>query len=406
MKKHLFTLCLLLLALGACSDSQREEVTPFGVGEDLLTLNLSLPREEMRSSFVQLEGSLDMQTHWSKHDKVHFFAQQEGKLYDLGETEVFRTEDNTVGYQVKVPTGAIVRSKPFTLYGVHQASPSIKDAMITVSACQMLGFPLRLFNPPLYGKLEVDNLTKYHGTLTLRFQHYGIYEVTHLRNASDRAIAIHAPFWQNWAKPRAPRSGSEIDIQEGDIVDDENREKKQSSVSEEEGSDSRTETIISSVNIQRPWSNNIFNLLTGLTLYDQKKPMAIGSAVRIAPGQTKSFVSWTVLSVSRELPDKLVLSAIIKPQGGVAREVFSPVYGKAARHALQAGRTYHLAAVWDGRQLLWDGQMWVGGIGRIEPINNGGLNDGGGGCESPDVPGEDVVNDGGVNIPNVPGQDI
>ncbi len=73
---------------------------------------------------------------------------------------------------------------------------------------------------------------------------------------------------------------------------------------------------------------------------------------------------------------------------------------------MRNGRAYHLFVQWDGSRLLWDGQVLMSGLGNIDAISDGGLDNDKGGYVAPDIPGTDVVDEGGVPIPDVPGKDL
>ncbi len=318
---------LCLLTLWAC---QREDLGPSAtIGADECIISVQAPMQDaLRSSFSPVAGGLDMQTTWREGDKIHFYALQDRRAYDLGESPIFDLDQSTGRAKVKIATQIISRSEPFTLVGLHGHKGVALRSQIYLDASSLLGKPLDGFSPPLCLVAEITNGSDLSAVQSFQFRHYGAYELTHIRNESTEDLHLSEVYWQDSAvKDNQPSA-------------------------------------------KRPWTfwefaydpiarmyEEVLGVLDEFSLSPSFMRAEIDQKAHTIPvGSESVFVSWSIPNPKQSMSEATVISAKIK-QGKQMLPIQSGVYAAAKGKALRPGHSYHLYTKWNGKALVIDGEM-------------------------------------------------
>ena len=304
MKKIISYIGMLLPALMllvGCTD-----IDDFALAPRELTLSATMPTDNVftRVGLETQYNSLNMSAKWKEADEVQIIITQGNQKYEIGKVRVSNiTDENTSAeITIKLPEELDIeqRYSIFAFTGIEgKVVKGDEGAWQPSCTAEIKRTWLRFFTDiPLYCRVNVSG----NELPTMRFQHFGTYELLHVTNATSALISFRQDGFESeygkWYWKRANINPDNGAITSGVSGESENNK--------------------------------------GQNLH---------------AGETDDFISW-YLPTGKKL-NKAYLKATINNQ-----QVKS-TNSKSSDVNIKCGRVYHLYATWNGQKLTFDNGDFV-----------------------------------------------
>ena len=301
MNKFLSFFCgcaLLLLGHNSCSQAPEAVQEWMAASPQQITVTATLPASsdsarEARAVVQHATGTLKLTTKWQTGDGVNVIMEQNGKLVRANSTAVrdVSTDGKRCHFTLEVPQG-IDAQKPIKVYGACGVNVDIKDNQFVVAA-QPIYRAKSQGTAPLYFKAEINKFSEFSD---VKFEHLGTYEVVHVQNGTRAQIAV-----------------------------------------EEARLTAETAWSLGTKDGKGAW----YAPLTGRVWQDGSANVST-EAQAIAPRSEGVFINWYV-------PNGTLINPRVSAK--VNGTTVTSTAQKEANVKMQAGRAYHVYALWDGQEL-------------------------------------------------------
>lgn len=301
MNKFLSLFCgcaLLLLGHNSCSQAPEVVQEWMAASPQRITVTATLPASsdsarKARAVVQHATGTLKLTTKWQTGDGVNVIMEQNGKLVRANSTAVrdVSTDGKRCHFTLEVPQG-IDAQKPIKVYGACGVNVDIKDNQFVVAA-QPIYRAKSQGTAPLYFKAEINKFSEFSD---VKFEHLGTYEVVHVQNGTRAQISVDD------ARLTAETAWS-LGTKDG----------------------------------KGAW----YAPLTGRVWQDGSASVSTESQ-SIAPRSEGVFINWYV-------PNGTLINPRVSAK--VNGTTVTSTTQKEANVKMQAGRAYHVYALWDGQEL-------------------------------------------------------
>ena len=301
MNKFLSLFCgcaLLLLGHNSCSQAPEAVQEWMAASPQQITVTATLPASsdsarKARAVVQHATGTLKLTTKWQTGDRVNVIMEQNGKLVRANSTAVrdVSTDGKRCHFTLEVPQG-IDAQKPIKVYGACGVNVDIKDNQFVVAA-QPIYRAKSQGTAPLYFKAEINKFSEFSD---VKFEHLGTYEVVHVQNGTRAQISVDD------ARLTAETAWS-LGTKDG----------------------------------KGAW----YAPLTGRVWQDGSASVSTESQA-IAPRSEGVFINWYV-------PNGTLVNPRVSAK--VNGTTVTSTAQKEANVKMQAGRAYHVYALWDGQEL-------------------------------------------------------
>lgn len=301
MNKFLSLFCgcvLLLLGHNSCSQAPEAVQEWMAASPQQITVTATLPASsdsarKARAVVQHATGTLKLTTKWQTGDRVNVIMEQNGKLVRANFTTVrdVSTDGKRCHFTLEVPQG-IDAQKPIKVYGACGVNVDIKDNQFVVAA-QPIYRAKSQGTAPLYFKAEINKFSEFSD---VKFEHLGTYEVVHVQNGTRAQIAV-----------------------------------------EEARLTAETAWSLGTKDGKGAW----YAPLTGRVWQDGSANVST-EAQAIAPRSEGVFINWYV-------PNGTLVNPRVSAK--VNGSTVTSTAQKEANVKMQAGRAYHVYALWDGQEL-------------------------------------------------------
>lgn len=301
MNKFLSLFCgcaLLLLGHNSCSQAPEAVQEWMAASPQQITVTATLPAssdsaQKARAVVQHATGTLKLTTKWQTGDRVNVIMEQNGKLVRANFTTVrdVSTDGKRCHFTLEVPQG-IDAQKPIKVYGACGVNVDIKDNQFVVAA-QPIYRAKSQGTAPLYFKAEINKFSEFSD---VKFEHLGTYEVVHVQNGTRAQIAV-----------------------------------------EEARLTAETAWSLGTKDGKGAW----YAPLTGRVWQDGSANVST-EAQAIAPRSEGVFINWYV-------PNGTLVNPRVSAK--VNGTTVTSTAQKEANVKMQAGRAYHVYALWDGQEL-------------------------------------------------------
>lgn len=301
MNKFLSLFCgcaLLLLGHNSCSQAPEAVQEWMAASPQQITVTATLPASsdsarKARAVVQHATGTLKLTTKWQTGDRVNVIMEQNGKLVRANATAVrdVSTDGKRCHFTLEVPQG-IDAQKPIKVYGACGVNVDIKDNQFVVAA-QPIYRAKSQGTAPLYFKAEINKFSEFSD---VKFEHLGTYEVVHVQNGTRAQIAV-----------------------------------------EEARLTAETAWSLGTKDGKGAW----YAPLTGRVWQDGSANVST-EAQAIAPRSEGVFINWYV-------PNGTLINPRVSAK--VNGTTVTSTAQKEANVKMQAGRAYHVYALWDGQEL-------------------------------------------------------
>lgn len=301
MNKFLSLFCgcaLLLLGHNSCSQAPEAVQEWMATSPQQITVTATLPASsdsarEARAVVQHATGTLKLTTKWQTGDRVNVIMEQNGTLVRANATAVrdVSTDGKRCHFTLEVPQG-IDAQKPIKVYGACGVNVDIKDNQFVVAA-QPIYRAKSQGTAPLYFKAEINKFSEFSD---VKFEHLGTYEVVHVQNGTRAQIAV-----------------------------------------EEARLTAETAWSLGTKDGKGAW----YAPLTGRVWQDGSANVST-EAQAIAPRSEGVFINWYV-------PNGTLVNPRVSAK--VNGSTVTSTAQKEANVKMQAGRAYHVYALWDGQEL-------------------------------------------------------
>jgi hypothetical protein len=301
MNKFLSLFCgcaLLLLGHNSCSQAPEAVQEGMAASPQHITVTATLPASsdsarEARAVVQHATGILKLTTKWQTGDRVNVIMEQSGKLVRANSTTVrdVSTDGKRCHFTLEVPQG-IDAQKPIKVYGACGVNVDIKDNQFVVAA-QPIYRAKSQGTAPLYFKAEINKFSEFSD---VKFEHLGTYEVVHVQNGTRAQISV-----------------------------------------EEARLTAETAWSLGTKDGKGAW----YAPLTGRVWQDGSANVST-EAQAIAPRSEGVFINWYV-------PNGTLVNPRVSAK--INGTTVTSTAQKEANVKMQAGRAYHVYALWDGQEL-------------------------------------------------------
>ena len=301
MNKFLSLFCgcaLLLLGHNSCSQAPEAVQEWMAASPQQITVTATLPASsdsarKARAVVQHATGTLKLTTKWQTGDRVNVIMEQNGKLVRANSTTVrdVSTDGKRCHFTLEVPQG-IDAQKPIKVYGACGVNVDIKDNQFVVAA-QPIYRAKSQGTAPLYFKAEINKFSEFSD---VNFEHLGTYEVVHVQNGTRAQIAV-----------------------------------------EEARLTAETAWSLGTKDGKGAW----YAPLTGRVWQDGSASVSTESQA-IAPRSEGVFINWYI-------PNGTLVNPRVSAK--VNGSMVTSTAQKEANVKMQAGRAYHVYALWDGQEL-------------------------------------------------------
>lgn len=301
MNKFLSLFCgcaLLLLGHNSCSQAPEAVQEWMATSPQHITVTATLPASsdsarKARAVVQHATGTLKLTTKWQTGDRVNVIMEQNGKLVRANATAVrdVSTDGKRCHFTLEVPQG-IDAQKPIKVYGACGVNVDIKDNQFVVAA-QPIYRAKSQGTAPLYFTAEINKFSEFSD---VKFEHLGTYEVVHVQNGTRAQIAV-----------------------------------------EEARLTAETAWSLGTKDGKGAW----YAPLTGRVWQDGSANVST-EAQAIAPRSEGVFINWYV-------PNGTLINPRVSAK--VNGTTVTSTAQKEANVKMQAGRAYHVYALWDGQEL-------------------------------------------------------
>ena len=301
MNKFLSLFCgcaLLLLGHNSCSQAPEAVQEWMAASPQHITVTATLPassdsEREARAVVQHATGTLKLTTKWQTGDRVNVIMEQNGQLVRANSTAVrdVSTDGKRCHFTLEVPQG-IDAQKPIKVYGACGVNVDIKDNQFVVAA-QPIYRAKSQGTAPLYFKAEINKFSEFSD---VKFEHLGTYEVVHVQNGTRAQIAVEE------ARLTAETAWS---------------------LGTKDGKGAWYAPLT-----DRVWQDGSANVST--------------EAQAIAPRSEGVFINWYI-------PNGTLVNPRVSAK--VNGTTVTSTAQKEANVKMQAGRAYHVYALWDGQEL-------------------------------------------------------
>lgn len=301
MNKFLSLFCgcaLLLLGHNSCSQAPEAVQEWMAASPQRITVTATLPAssdsaQKARAVVQHATGTLKLTTKWQTGDGVNVIMEQNGKLVRANSTAVrdVSTDGKRCHFTLEVPQG-IDAQKPIKVYGACGVNVDIKDNQFVVAA-QPIYRAKSQGTAPLYFKAEINKFSEFSD---VKFEHLGTYEVVHVQNGTRAQIAV-----------------------------------------EEARLTAETAWSLGTKDGKGAW----YAPLTGRVWQDGSANVST-EAQAIAPRSEGVFINWYI-------PNGTLVNPRVSAK--VNGSMVTSTAQKEANVKMQAGRAYHVYALWDGQEL-------------------------------------------------------
>ena len=301
MNKFLSLFCgcaLLLLGHNSCSQAPEAVQEWMAASPQHITVTATLPASsdsarKARAVVQHATGTLKLTTKWQTGDRVNVIMEQNGTLVRANSTAVrdVSTDGKRCHFTLEVPQG-IDAQKPIKVYGACGVNVDIKDNQFVVAA-QPIYRAKSQGTAPLYFKAEINKFSEFSD---VKFEHLGTYEVVHVQNGTRAQIAV-----------------------------------------EEARLTAETAWSLGTKDGKGAW----YAPLTGRVWQDGSANVST-EAQAIAPRSEGVFINWYV-------PNGTLINPRVSAK--VNGTTVTSTAQKEANVKMQAGRAYHVYALWDGQEL-------------------------------------------------------
>lgn len=301
MNKFLSLFCgcaLLLLGHNSCSQAPEAVQEWMAASPQHITVTATLPassdsEREARAVVQHATGTLKLTTKWQTGDRVNVIMEQNGKLVRANSTAVrdVSTDGKRCHFTLEVPQG-IDAQKPIKVYGACGVNVDIKDNQFVVAA-QPIYRAKSQGTAPLYFKAEINKFSEFSD---VNFEHLGTYEVVHVQNGTRAQISV-----------------------------------------EEARLTAETAWSLGTKDGKGAW----YAPLTGRVWQDGSANVST-EAQAIAPRSEGVFINWYV-------PNGTLVNPRVSAK--INGTTVTSTAQKEANVKMQAGRAYHVYALWDGQEL-------------------------------------------------------
>lgn len=301
MNKFLSLFCgcaLLLLGHNSCSQAPEAVQEWMATSPQQITVTATLPASsdsarKARAVVQHATGTLKLTTKWQTGDRVNVIMEQSGTLVRANSTAVrdVSTDGKRCHFTLEVPQG-IDAQKPIKVYGACGVNVDIKDNQFVVAA-QPIYRAKSQGTAPLYFKAEINKFSEFSD---VKFEHLGTYEVVHVQNGTRAQIAV-----------------------------------------EEARLTAETAWSLGTKDGKGAW----YAPLTGRVWQDGSASVSTESQA-IAPRSEGVFINWYV-------PNGTLINPRVSAK--VNGTTVTSTTQKEANVEMQAGRAYHVYALWDGQEL-------------------------------------------------------
>ena len=301
MNKFLSLFCgcaLLLLGHNSCSQAPEAVQEWMAASPQQITVTATLPAssdsaQKARAVVQHATGTLKLTTKWQTGDRVNVIMEQNGKLVRANSTAVrdVSTDGKRCHFTLEVPQG-IDAQKPIKVYGACGVNVDIKDNQFVVAA-QPIYRAKSQGTAPLYFKAEINKFSEFSD---VKFEHLGTYEVVHVQNGTRAQIAV-----------------------------------------EEARLTAETAWSLGTKDGKGAW----YAPLTGRVWQDGSASVSTESQA-IAPRSEGVFINWYI-------PNGTLVNPRVSAK--VNGSTVTSTAQKEANVKMQAGRAYHVYALWDGQEL-------------------------------------------------------
>lgn len=301
MNKFLSLFCgcaLLLLGHNSCSQAPEAVQEWMAASPQHITVTATLPASsdsarKARAVVQHATGTLKLTTKWQTGDRVNVIMEQNGTLVRANSTAVrdVSTDGKRCHFTLEVPQG-IDAQKPIKVYGACGVNVDIKDNQFVVAA-QPIYRAKSQGTAPLYFKAEINKFSEFSD---VKFEHLGTYEVVHVQNGTRAQIAV-----------------------------------------EEARLTAETAWSLGTKDGKGAW----YAPLTGRVWQDGSASVSTESQA-IAPRSEGVFINWYV-------PNGTLVNPRVSAK--INGSTVTSTAQKEANVKMQAGRAYHVYALWDGQEL-------------------------------------------------------
>lgn len=301
MNKFLSLFCgcaLLLLGHNSCSQAPEAVQEWMAASPQQITVTATLPASsdsarKARAVVQHATGTLKLTTKWQTGDRVNVIMEQNGQLVRANSTAVrdVSTDGKRCHFTLEVPQG-IDAQKPIKVYGACGVNVDIKDNQFVVAA-QPIYRAKSQGTAPLYFKAEINKFSEFSD---VKFEHLGTYEVVHVQNGTRAQIAV-----------------------------------------EEARLTAETAWSLGTKDGKGAW----YAPLTGRVWQDGSANVST-EAQAIAPRSEGVFINWYI-------PNGTLVNPRVSAK--VNGTTVTSTAQKEANVKMQAGRAYHVYALWDGQEL-------------------------------------------------------
>lgn len=301
MNKFLSLFCgcaLLLLGHNSCSQAPEAVQEWMATSPQRITVTATLPASsdsarKARAVVQHATGTLKLTTKWQTGDRVNVIMEQNGKLVRANFTTVrdVSTDGKRCHFTLEVPQG-IDAQKPIKVYGACGVNVDIKDNQFVVAA-QPIYRAKSQGTAPLYFTAEINKFSEFSD---VKFEHLGTYEVVHVQNGTRAQIAVEE------ARLTAETAWS---------------------LGTKDGKGAWYAPLT-----DRVWQDGSANVST--------------EAQAIAPRSEGVFINWYI-------PNGTLVNPRVSAK--VNGSTVTSTAQKEANVKMQAGRAYHVYALWDGQEL-------------------------------------------------------
>lgn len=301
MNKFLSLFCgcaLLLLGHNSCSQAPEAVQEWMAASPQRITVTATLPASsdsarKARAVVQHATGTLKLTTKWQTGDGVNVIMEQNGKLVRANSTAVrdVSTDGKRCHFTLEVPQG-IDAQKPIKVYGACGVNVDIKDNQFVVAA-QPIYRAKSQGTAPLYFKAEINKFSEFSD---VKFEHLGTYEVVHVQNGTRAQISV-----------------------------------------EEARLTAETAWSLGTKDGKGAW----YAPLTGRVWQDGSASVSTESQA-IAPRSEGVFINWYV-------PNGTLVNPRVSAK--INGTTVTSTAQKEANVKMQAGRAYHVYALWDGQEL-------------------------------------------------------
>lgn len=321
MKKFYIVLSLLLLALTGCKDSNlgEREFADITLPGNTLTFRAALPDDtDMRVSFSEEEGTLNLKVRFTQDDKIKVMALQGSKIYEVSAVikEIISNGKACV-FEATLPQEVDANKEMLLMgfTGIREKSIKIYSGKYyAFNAGEMASVTPDKFMPPMVFRIENFVPGKNPTLMDVEMKHIGAYEVLHFTNKTQEPLEINATLGDasvaDAAKTWAYWNGY---LYKGQTV-----------------------------------CHPKYDMITGqVILYTQKHAEDEPHFPTAQPGSTVTLFSWYIPIEGAVLPD--ITLRFLNPKSGKVIRSNTVIVPKGIK--MEAGHAYHAWGSWDGNEL-------------------------------------------------------